>query len=334
MKVLLVRMSSMGDLVHTLYALEDMGKQENNIELHWLSEPAFGDIASLHPLTKKVVYFPWRKYRKNIFKVKTWKEVIAFFRVLRSEHYDRVIDSQGLIKSAVVGFLSGAPVYGFAPDSAREKGASLFYKYQYSINEQDNVIWKNRMLFAAIFDYRNKIDRATYDAGIKIDEKNLPFKVERYFHMAVMGASRSYKLWREDNWKYLLQERHQQDGLSVYLTWGNDKERKAAESFAAQLGFVKVLPRLRLKEIAVLLSLSRSLVAVDTGLLHLANALNLPTVGIYPKTSVNNTRTEGRDYQRIVGGEAALSPQLVSQEWKKALAYKLREINDENIGSN
>ena len=149
-----------------------------------------------------------------------------------------------------------------------------------------------------------------------------------------MGASRTYKLWSEDNWNRLLRERHQQDGLNVYLTWGSDKEKEAAESLAAQLNFVKVLPRLSLKEVAILLSLSRSVVAVDTGLLHLANALNLPTLGIYPKTSVNNTRTENRGYQRIVGGEAALSPLLVSQEWQKALAYKTREINDESIGSN
>lgn len=100
MKILLVRLSSMGDLIHTLPAIEDLARQCSDVELHWLCEAGFAGIARLHPFVKKVHVMKWRQWRKHLFQAETWREMGRLKQALLQEAFDFVLDSQGLIKSA------------------------------------------------------------------------------------------------------------------------------------------------------------------------------------------------------------------------------------------
>lgn len=242
-------------------------------------------------------------------------------KLLQKEKYDQVIDSQGLLKSALVAKLIKAPVHGFSKSSAREKWASTFYDHTHTVLEADNVIWKNRQLFALAFGYREKIKREKNSLNLTIPpDTKLDFPVESAFHVAVYGTSGSYKLWPIENWRVLLKQRNRLDGKMVYLTWGNEQEKTAVELLAQGLDFIKVCPKMTLLQVALLLSKSDSVVAVDTGLLHLANALSIPTLGIYPNSSASNTRLENRPWAKIVHGVKSTSNiALVGQKWQESI---------------
>lgn len=120
MKVLLVRLSSMGDLIHTLPAIEDLARLRPDVELHWLCEAGFADIARLHPFVKRVHTLRWRQWRKQLGKTATWQAMASLRRDLQHERYDWVLDSQGLIKSAAFAKMAHAPVKGLNSRSARE----------------------------------------------------------------------------------------------------------------------------------------------------------------------------------------------------------------------
>lgn len=316
----------MGDLVHTLYAVEDLKKYRPDIELHWLCEKDFTDIPRLHPFVQQVHEFSWREYRKKLFKISSWKKMSHQIKLLRTEQYDQIIDSQGLLKSALIAKLIKAPVHGFSKSSAREKWASMFYNHTHTILEADNVIWKNRQLFALVFQYREQIKREKSSLNLTISpDTKLNFPVESSFHVAVYSTSASYKLWPMENWRILLKQRNQLDGKIIYLTWGNERERAAVKLLAQGLDFVKVCPKITLLQAALLLSKSDSVVAVDTGLLHLANALSVPTLGIYPNSSASNTCLENRPWAKIVHGVKATNDiVLVGQKWQESIqgAYK------------
>ena len=96
MKILLVRLSSMGDLIHTLPAIEDLARQCPDVELHWLCEAGFADIARLHPFVKKIHVMKWRQWRKHLFQSETWQEIGRMKQALRQEAFDFVCSATSL----------------------------------------------------------------------------------------------------------------------------------------------------------------------------------------------------------------------------------------------
>ena len=103
MQILLIKTSSMGDVLHTLPALTDAANAIPNLEIDWVVEPAFADIPSWHPAVKKIIPFNLRKWRHHVLSAETWKQFFKFLKDLREKKYDLVIDAQGLIKSGAVG---------------------------------------------------------------------------------------------------------------------------------------------------------------------------------------------------------------------------------------
>lgn len=318
----------MGDLIHTLYAVDDLAKYRPDIELHWICEESFINIPKLHPFVQKVITFSWREYRQKLWSLETWNTMRAIKDLLREEKYDMVVDSQGLIKSSMIAKFAKAPIHGFDEDCVREKMAAKFYAHRYHVEEKDNVIWKNRQLFALIFGYRDKIDRNQYAANLVIpDEIHLDFLDYDHFHVAVHAASQDCKLWPEDNWRALLQKKYTDDAYPVLLTWGNEKEYQASKRIAEGLDFVYVCPKINLLEVAKLIDLSESVVSVDTGLLHLANALDKPTVGIYPNSSTENTRVENRSWEQVLGGlNTTVTVDEVYKTWNEVLKKKISKV--------
>lgn len=320
----------MGDLAHTLYAVDDLARYQPDIELHWICEESFSDIPKLHPFVRKVITFSWREYCYKLRLLKIFGSIKRIKTLLKTEKYDLVIDNQGLIKSALIARLAKAPIHGFSKNCVREKIATNFYTNCYYITEKDNVIWKNRQLFSLIFSYRNKINRQDYNVNLTIsDTTRLDFLDYKKFHIAIHGTSKDYKLWSENYWQTLLQKKYLDDRLPILLTWGNIKEYETSKRIARNLDFVHVCPKMTLTQVAKLLTLSESVVSVDTGLLHLANVLNKPTVAIYLNSSTSNTKTENRDWEQVIGGlKTDVTVNEVYKIWNQVLKNKNIVNND------
>lgn len=278
MKVLLVRLSSMGDLVHTLPAVEDLSCHCPEIELHWLCEAGFSDIARLHPFVKRVIPMSWRQWRKKLLQKQTWQEMKCLKATLSQENYDLVLDSQGLLKSSFFARWAKAPVVGFDENSIREKWAAYFYEKKYEVAKGKSAIWRNRALFSRVFNYQMPEKK---QFGVRVPKdcafENLP----QSYRVALHATSRDSKLWPQKDWIALLNKLYQYDGLPVLLMWGNESERQRAMEIAKSVPQAQVCPKLSLLQAAYILSGAVSVVGVDTGLLHLANAVDRPLVGIY-----------------------------------------------------
>ncbi len=299
MKVLLVRLSSMGDLIHTLPAVEDLARMCPQVELQWLCEAGFADIARLHPFVRKVHVLRWRQWRKQLVHADTWHALKDLKETLRSERFDFVLDAQGLFKSALFARLAGASVKGLDSDSAREAGASWFYRQKFTVSKGLDAVLRNRLLFAQVFGYELPADLRF---GVQVPVGVVLRGLHSPYYVALHATSRDSKLWRQQNWLDLMRKLYERDGAHIYLPWGNPEELVRAQEMAAGLPFVHVCEKLTLLQAAYLLRGAAGVIGVDTGLLHLANALDKPLVGIYTDTDPAKTGVQASAWATNVGG--------------------------------
>ena len=303
MKILLVRLSSMGDLIHTLPAVEDLARLRPDVELHWLCEAGFADIARLHPFVKKVHLLRWRQWRKQLGQAATWRALADLRQNLLAEGYDWVLDSQGLMKSVAFAKMANAPIKGLDAESARERWAAYGYQQGFAVAKGQDAVLRNRLLFAQAFGYELP-DELQF--GVRVPDEGRIEHLPACYHVALHATSRDSKLWRQEYWLALMEKLHQRDGAWVYLPWGSAQEKARAEAMAAQLPFVRVCEPLTLLQAAYLLQHAQSVIGVDTGLLHLANALNKPLVGIYTDTNPDKTGVQVSAIARNIGGEGQM----------------------------
>ncbi|VFP83321.1 lipopolysaccharide heptosyltransferase RfaC [Candidatus Erwinia haradaeae] len=293
MRVLMVKTSSMGDILHSLPALTDAILAFPNICVEWVIEEEFIEIPSWHPAVNRVVPVAIRRWRKNWFSSLVRKEYIKFKNSIQLYPYDAIIDAQGLLKSATLisrlakGIKHGADIY-----STREPLASLWYDKRYSIPKTKHALERTRILFAKSLNY----DLPTITGDYAIEQrfrKNLPLNTGKYT-VCIHATTRWDKEWPEIEWRKLISF-IQNTGLYVKLPWGNDHERLRAQRLAQGFSHVEVLPKLTLEEIAYILAGARAVVSVDTGLSHLAAALNCPNITLYGPTNVTLIRTYGKN---------------------------------------
>lgn len=279
MRVLVVKMSSLGDVVHTLPALTDAAAALPEVRFDWVVEESFAEIPAWHPAVDTVIPIALRRWRKQPFKHFRGPEWQRCRTALRAQHYDLVIDAQGLIKSALVARYVGASVYGLDRHSAREGVASWAYHQRVNVATDLHAVERTRRLFARALDYELPQSRGDYGVREHLQssaaESVAPTLL--FFH----GSAREEKLWPVAHWQQLAELARD---YRVSIPWGNAKEKQRGEAIAAAADNAEVLPRLDLRGLAQLLMQSQAAVAVDTGLGHLAAALDVPTVSLYGPT--------------------------------------------------
>lgn len=305
-KILLVRTSSMGDLVHTLPAVTDLARHFPHWRIDWLAEEAFAEIARLHPAVDKVWACAVRRWRKRLYMPAVWQEISHLRQQLATEHYQVVVDAQGLLKSAVLGrWAAGDVMVGFDRNSIREPVASYFYQKGYPVSRGLGAVLRNRMLLARAFGYQ--IDENKVDFGLAaLQLPSVPELSTTPYCVALTATSRPSKEWPETHWLTLAESLYRQYGWRCVLPWGNEKERERAERLAQQMPAAFVPPRLSLTEAAALLSHAAFVVGVDTGLSHLANALDKPLVALYTDTDPAKTGVIPSLRARNLGGVGQL----------------------------
>ena len=298
--ILIVKTSSLGDLVHTLPALTDAVRAHPGLRCDWLVERAFAEIPPWHPAVARVIQCDLRGWRKHLGRTVFGGDWARFRAELRGTEYDVVIDAQGLVKSAWLAWQARGPLAGPDRASAREPLAARFYDRTYAVPGHDaaHAVERARRLFAQALGYA--LPDAPPDAGLERSRFPDPARPQPYV-LFLHGTTWSSKRWPLAHWSELgawVAAR----GLRVVLPWGSEAERADAEAIAAACGGL-VLPRLGLTAIAGWVAHARFCVGVDTGLAHLAAALGTPQLSLYGPTLPQLTGAVGANQLWLTSGE-------------------------------
>lgn len=289
MRVLIIKTSSLGDVIHTLPALTDAAHAIPGIRFDWAVEEGFAEIPSWHPAVDQVIPVAIRRWRKHLWQTVRSGEWKAFKQRLREHQYDLVIDAQGLVKSAWLTRYVKAPVAGLDRYSAREGWASRFYDRRLSVAVGQHAVERVRQLFAMALAYDLPEGIGRY--GLDLERLQLPPAAP--YVVFLHGTTWATKHWPEAYWRELA-ERMGRRRLEVRLPWGNPAEKARAERIAQGLNNCQVLPKLNLAGVARVLAAAKACVAVDTGLGHLAAALDVPTLSLFGPTNPGLTGAYGR----------------------------------------
>lgn len=289
MRVLIIKTSSLGDVIHTLPALTDAAHAIPGIRFDWVVEEGFAEIPGWHPAVDQVIPVAIRRWRKNLWQTLKSGEWKAFKQRVRERKYDLVIDAQGLVKSAWLTRYVKAPVAGLDRYSAREGWASRFYDRRLSVATGQHAVERVRQLFAMALAYDLPDGIGNY--GLDLERLQLPPAAP--YVVFLHGTTWATKHWPEAYWRELA-ERMGRRKLEVRLPWGNPAEKARAERIAQGLNNCQVLPRLNLAGVARVLAAAKACVAVDTGLGHLAAALDVPTISLFGPTNPGLTGAYGR----------------------------------------
>jgi len=287
--ILFVKTSSLGDVVHNCPAVSDAARALPGVAIDWIVEEPFAGIAAMHGAVRRVIPVAVRRWRSGLWKPEVWAEIGAWRREVRRSRYDAVVDTQSLLKSALVGVLARGRRHGMDWTSAREPLAAAFYQERHAVPRELHAVERNRRLTAAALGFSLQ---ASIDYGIRI-----PAAEQSSYVVLLTMTSRADKLWPEERWVELGR------GLraTAILPWGSEAERARAHRIAQAIGGTTLPEPLALDGLARLFAAARGVVGLDTGLTHLAAALGVPTVGIYCGSDPVLTGLYGASHAKNLG---------------------------------
>jgi heptosyltransferase-1 len=274
-RLLIVKTSSMGDVVHAMPVVADILHQYPQAQIDWLVEAPFAAIPQMHPGLRRVLPMAWRKWRGRLFRPETWQAMGQLRQELKQAQYDLVLDLQGLLKSALWARQAGVPVAGYDRASVREPAAAWAYQKRAAVSREAHAVLRCRALAAAHLGYAVPQDEP--DFGLRAPTS--AWKPRAPYAVLIPNASRREKLWPERHWVAVGRRLLERGWMPVVL-WGRDEEQTLAERIAASCEG-DVPDFLRVGEMAAVLAGAQHVVGLDTGFTHLAAALGRPTLGIY-----------------------------------------------------
>jgi heptosyltransferase-1 len=295
--VLFVKTSSLGDVIHHMPALTEARAQRPGVRFAWVVEETFAPLVRLHPAIDEVIPVASRRWRRSLPAPSTWREMADFRRALRARSYDAIIDTQGLLRSALIARAARGCRHGYDAGSIRERAASLFYDIRHSIARSQHAIVRNRALTGFALGYAPEgppdygLDRATLSQPTP----------DRYAVLLHATAERN-KEWPVEHWIALggaLGARN----LQLMLPWGNAREQERSRAIAAAVPNAVVPDLQPLDGVARLIAGAALIVGVDTGLLHLAGALGVPLVAIFLGSEPDLTGPLGQGPIAVIGGK-------------------------------
>ena len=308
MRVLVVKLTSMGDVLHLAPALTDLRQQYPNAIVDWMVEDSFAEIPAWHPSVDRVIKVSTRKWRT--LNKSSVTEFLAFWKTLRQVRYDVIIDAQGLMKSAVFSRFAkkvkGGMRAGFSGDSIKESPAAKLYSKKVAVDRKLHAVERLRALFAGSFEYEYSKSTLNYGLTLKQPAVNNSDTIMLFHGTTWSSKHLPNSVWR-DVAKLIVN-----DGYKVKLAWGSDVEHERAQWIAEGLSQVSVLPRTNLTDLAQTINGIAGAIAVDTGLGHMAAAFGVPCVSIYGSTNANLTGAVGQN-QVHIQSQLSCSPCLLKQ---------------------
>lgn len=312
LKILLVRVSSLGDVLHNLPMVADILRHHPGAAIDWVVEEGYVSLVRLNPHVRTIIPFALRRWRKSLGSAATRAEIGAFVRAVRAERYDYVFDTQGLLKTgAIMGAARLAPggrkvgLANGSEGSGYEGISRLFHTNSIRLDRRTHAVARGRLVAAAALGYTVETPP---DFGLPPpDLANRPhwMPAEPYavfFH----GTARAAKKWPASNW---IATGHALAPMPVLLAWGSEGEKREAELIAASLPNAVVLPKLSMDDALTLARNAALAIGVDTGLTHIAAAFVRPTIELYCDSP--KWKTEGNWSERIVNlGDRGAPPQV------------------------
>ncbi len=280
MRILLIKMSSMGDIFHTFPAISDIKQHYPDAEIDWVVEGSFSEIVDWHPGVHKVIPIHLRRWVKARTKIH-WQEFKTWRRTLRQTTYDYIIDVQGLLKSAVVAKCAkGHGIDGYAKKSAREPVTHWFYKRPHIVDKDQHAVERTRQLVGKALGYTPE---AKLNFGINQNFTHIKKNPRKLIF--IIGTSWVTKLWATSEWQ-VLTKIALDAGFNVEIIWGSSEEQAIADQIIkACPQATRPMQRLSITTIAEKLVEAAGVVGLDTGFSHLAGALETPTIALYGATS-------------------------------------------------
>ena len=296
-QALVIRPSSLGDIVHALPIVHDLKRHRPGIEIDWVAEEQFTSLVALNRGVRRVIPLALRRWRQSLLVRNTWREFVAFRRELKLVPYDVVIDLQEQLKGALVAWLAQGPVHGPDRASIREPVATVVYRHTHRIDTRQHLIDRCRQLAGKALGYE-----PSGEPRFDLAPHPEPSPQESRFAVCLHATSRTDKLWPESYWRALMGELARA-GMRVLLVSGNDEEAKRSVRLAEGNPAATVLARRELPALAALLARADLVCGVDTGLTHLAAALGTPTIAIFIATDPRLAGVERASKRaRDVGG--------------------------------
>lgn len=297
-RILLVKTSSLGDVVHALPLATDLARAIPGLYLDWVVEEAFAAVPRLHPAIGRVIPVAIRRWRRSPLDRRTHWEVAEFRRRIGEDEYDMIIDAQGLLKSALVAlFARGRKRCGFDFASVRERAAAFVYGFRCEVPRAQHAIERNRQLGACCAGAR-PLGPLDYGLSLPPPPEWLPPNAVAFLH----ASSRADKSWPPEHWIAL--GRHlASSGHAIILPWGSDSEKQAAYLIASAIGDAALVPpTLGLDTLAAIFGACKGVVGVDTGLSHLAAAAGAPVVALFGPTHPHLTGVVAEGAANLGGG--------------------------------
>ena len=295
--VLFIKTSSLGDVIHHMPAVVDARKARPDTAFAWLVEEAFAPLVRLHAAVSHVIPVAWRRWRKSLYAPSTVSEITASLRGIRDLRFDDVVDTQGLLRSALIARMARGRRHGYDSSSIREPIASAFYDKRYRISRDLHAVERNRLLSGLALGYS---PQGAPDFGL--DRARFSRTGSRY-GLLLHATARPEKLWPEEHWITL--GKRLDRNTELRLLWGTDLERARSEHIAAAIPGARVEKRKPLDQVAALIAGAQFVVGVDTGLLHLAAALGVPLVAIFTGSRPGLTGPVGSGPITILGSDGA-----------------------------
>jgi heptosyltransferase-1 len=279
--ILVIRPSSLGDIVHALALVADVRTHRPELAIDWVAEERFVPLLALDPDVRRVIPVALRRWRHRLFDANTWREMTLFRHDLRRESYLAILDLQEQVKSALIARMARGRRHGPDRRSIREPLATLAHNAHHAINPAQHLIDRCRQLAAAALDYRVE-GRPRFRLQPPPPSVDVPAP-DRPYLVFVHATSRADKLWSDAHWRTLI-AMFARAGFSIMLPWGSAAERERSERLAKhETG--------RLRSGTAIAAIGRRppcsrelVVGVDTGLVHLAAALGTPTISLFVAT--------------------------------------------------
>ena len=294
--ILFIKTSSLGDVVHHMPAVTDARKAHPDATFSWLVEEAFAPLVRLHPAIDTVIPVASRRWRKSLYAPATIAEIRASFRDIRAQRYDEIVDTQGLLRTAILARAARGVRHGYDASSVREPLASLFYDVRHRVERDTHAVERNRILSGLALGYAP--DEAP-DFGL--DRARIGKDSTSRYGLLLHATARREKQWPDADWIAFAKLFAQR--LELLLPWGTEAERARSEYIAAAVPGARVPDRAPLDQVAKLIAGAQFVVGVDTGLLHLAAALGVPVVAIFAGSKPALTGPMGRGRLSILGDD-------------------------------
>jgi heptosyltransferase-1 len=295
-EILFIKTSSLGDIIHHMPAVTESRLHCPQARISWLVEEAYAPLAKLHPAVDEVITVAWRRWRKELLTAQMWRELGAWRGRIGAKPFDAVVDTQGLIRTAVMSRFARGQRHGYDSASIREPLAARFYDVRHQVSRQLHAVERNRRLTGLALGYRPE---GAADYGL--DRSTLRTGNERYA-LLLHGTARPEKEWPAENW-IALGNMIAGRGVSLVVPWGSEAERMRAATIADALHNARVAERQSIEGMARLVAGAEFVVGGDTGLVHLAAAFGVPLVAIFSGTDPELTRPIGSGPMEVIGSK-------------------------------